>query len=140
MTTEPTPEASFEAVPTAACANCQGPVLIRRPSLTGKHFCALKPCQAAKGRFYYRRRVDGDAVREEQNRVLLEQERDQRIIQVFTAFAKGERVTCADCGRTDALPDYVHPDLEGGACRALAVKSMPSGLGGPIVSAIWPPA
>jgi hypothetical protein len=141
MTTEPITEVSPGATPTAPCAACGDPVQIRRPSLSGAHFCSRPGCAKAKHRFYYQRRRDDGARREELARQDAEQERDRHIVALVYALAHAEKVTCADCGRTDALSGYAHLDQQGEGCAGTKVDGVkwPSGLGSELARVIWPP-
>ena len=137
---EPRPE-----TPVNECSHCQGPVLIRRQSKTGRHYCTKTECQAAKQRFYYRMRADTgfkSAAAAERERAELARRsaeaRDLLFVDVIRTLTREDRVVCPDCGRTDALPGYVHPSMrDGSACRELREKPLPSGAGDRIVAAIW---
>lgn len=131
--TETTPPE--DSPPTAECRQCADPVLIRRPSLTGAHFCTKKSCQAAKQRFYYRRRASGVAEAERHQAAI----RDDLIIAII-AGAADPRVSCSECGRPDTLPDFGHPDADWTApCPGGGKAPFPSGLGGRIAQTLWPP-
>lgn len=110
MTTETAPEATEETVADdpfadAKCSNCGDAVKRRRPSLTGKHFCAKKGCQKAKHRFHHRRRAEGAAESEAR---LIEDQRKQTANFVSAAL-HGPRVDCDTCGRPEVVPRYAHP-------------------------------
>lgn len=131
-------QTDFQAVErTAPCSSCSAPVKIRRPSLTGAHFCIRKECQAEKQRFYQRRR-SAEAARLEENERGLQVD---FILGVLWRATNVDRVECANCGRADAVPNLIHPtpDLEG-ACRALVQDDPPPGLGSRVVFTIWPEA
>lgn len=107
------------------CSNCSGPVKRRRPSLTGKHFCTKRECQRAKDRFHYRRRAE-NAIAEEASLARSKAElRDDLIIAFVTTALQEPRVTCADCGRGDAVPGYAHPHPEGGGCTRESDLQLP---------------
>jgi hypothetical protein len=86
-------------LPAHDCSNCGDPVVARRPSATGRHYCKRKPCQAAKQRLY--RRLRNTQTEAE----LLEQLK----IAFVGAVAHADRVVCSECGRDDAVDGWVHP-------------------------------
>lgn len=131
---------------TYECSFCRGPVQSRRPSQTGRHYCSKPGCQAAKQRFYrsertrtgHKNAADREAEKAEIARRQAEA-RDDTFVAIIRALAHQERVACPECKRTDALPNYIHPDPETGApCRELRELPLPSGAGDKIVAAIWP--
>jgi hypothetical protein len=84
---------------TTACTNCQNPVLVRRPSASGHHYCKAPACQAAKQRFYRGRkeRIEQDTFRHE-------------ALEYLEAALRGSRTTCPSCGLEDALVGWIHRD------------------------------
>jgi hypothetical protein len=126
---------------TVPCTSCQGPVRVRRPSLSGDHFCKEKECQAIKQRKYHRIRRAEAARRAEEAAQVESRANRERLLDLVDALAHAERVTCEACGRTDALPGYAHPDLEGGGCVELRQHKFPlytETMGTEIVRRIWP--
>lgn len=122
---------------TAPCDACGAAVKLRRPSLSGAHFCIRKDCQAAKQRFYQRRRADEAARLEEMNQQL----QVDFLTAILSRVASGERSQCQACGREDAVDGIAHPTPDlAGACRALVKTSAPEGLGPRVIFAIWPEA
>lgn len=94
---------------TAPCTNCQNPVLIRRPSVSGHHYCQAPACQAAKQRFYRGRK-------EKEHEMKLQPE----AIAYLDAVIRGPRTTCPACGLEEALVGWIHRDETGVApCYAL---------------------
>jgi len=100
-----TTETETEERPRASCSNCGDPVLRRRPSLTGKHFCSKKLCERAKQRFYYERRVSGAAESEARQAAT----HRQATLNFLTAALHGDRIDCDTCGRVGVIPRYAHP-------------------------------
>lgn len=136
MTTEPT-----ESVPPAPCSQCDAPVKIRRPSLTGRHYCQKPECQRAKQRFFYRQRVEGTKSTMAEIERRLAEERDHLIITILRLVTTGERVLCADCGRPDVLANFGHPNQDWTApCPGGGGAQYPKGLGDQIARTLWPPA
>lgn len=109
MTTDAAPEATTETendpFADAKCSNCGDPVKRRRPSLTGKHFCAKKGCQRAKHRFHHRRRADGAAESEAKRA----EAHEKMLLAFVAAVANADRIDCETCGRRGVVPGYAHP-------------------------------
>lgn len=116
---------------TAPCSNptCDEEVLITKPSKSGYHFCTRKAeCQAARQRMLRNFSSDTPKARLLQGAQAL-----------IHALVTRERVQCAECGLTNALPGYVHPDSAGDACGG--VGSTPYGdkdFGALAARTIWP--
>lgn len=82
------------------CANCHTPLKSRKPSKSGRSYCNLLPCQAAKQRFFRQRWKDG------QNVI-----RDSPDAKTYiTRALHEERNPCPYCGLADAVGPYVHRD------------------------------
>jgi hypothetical protein len=91
---------------TNECNNCGAPVKSTRPNKTDASFCSLRECQAAKQRFFRKRKKEGlyegftnpgDATR------------------AYIADAiHGRRVPCRDCGLEDAVLGWLHRATPGG--------------------------
>lgn len=92
-------------IPSHTCDNCGDPVLARRPSRHGKHWCSKPSCQAAKQRFYYATRASTRAAR-------AEGETTEQLVKALLTAIVGERFLidgCPKCGRRDAIEGWVHP-------------------------------
>jgi hypothetical protein len=122
-------------IPPVACSNCGAPVQVRRPSLTGFHFCSKTECVRAKARLHYQKRRDY-GVRTAANEAAI---RDDKVIELMFALAHAARVSC-ECGRADALPGYPHPTPGWTApCFELGDKDrLPTGFGDRIMKTIFP--
>lgn len=98
---------------------CSELVAARRPSSTGKHFCASKRCQAAKQRWYRQHRVEKAKL-------------DGRdlVAALIEALLVPQRSHCHLCDHPAALVGWAHPGSGGGACFALGPlgPGLPPGL------------
>lgn len=113
------------------CSNCGGPVAVRRPSTTGKHFCAKQPCQAAKQSFYRQHRSAAEAAK----RAKAELASERRALVTDALWT--DRVTCEGCGRDDALPGWAHPAPGWtGACSHLGQRGFE--VGDEWMKIVWP--
>lgn len=127
-----TSENAFEkARKTYPCDNpdCDDRVVATRPSKSGLHFCSRKSeCQAAKQRALHIAR-GGSAKLDLANGA----------IALLQAVLTVDRVKCWDCGLTNALPGYAHPDGEGGGCASLGQTPYGGPEFGPrAVHLLWP--
>jgi hypothetical protein len=82
------------------CHSCGDAMASKKPSLSGASFCSKKLCQAAKQRFYRKRRKTG-----------LQVERDGDFCLNYMRRAlHDERNPCPRCGLEDAVGPYIHRD------------------------------
>lgn len=132
---------SVDPIPPAECRQCGSPVQRRRPSLTGVHFCTRKECQAAKQRFYYRRRQEGAATEAAELERQKAETRDNLIIAVLAEATAAETHGCAHCGRATVLPSFGHPSADWSEpCPGGGPMPFPSSLGSKIAMTLWPPS
>lgn len=83
------------------CHACGAEMTSKKPSMSGASFCSKRECQAAKQRFYRKRRKTG-----------LQVERDGDFCQNYIRRAlHEERNPCPVCGLPDAVGPYIHRDL-----------------------------
>ena len=107
------------------CFNCGKAVLSRRPSKSGRSYCALPGCVAARQRFYREtsaeERVDP---------------RDAAILEFVTALAHQPRMRCDWCSLEIALHGWALRRKDGQPCTALGDKGrhLPISL----LDAVWP--
>lgn len=106
-----------------ACDNCGGPVLVRRPSKSGKHFCKASKCQTAKQRFY-REAGQTDSV--------------DLARQLVHDVANLARKTCPGCGLENAVPGWAHRDAPGSSRPCYASGGLGPGLPSGYLDAVHP--
>lgn len=104
----------------AKCSECGAVVQIRRPSLSGHHFCSRTECKRAKARFYYQKKGAFIKVADEQIRLS------------FVSAMMTDRVTCQACGLIGAIDGYPHRREDSGPCNALDY-----GLGRGVLTVDW---
>lgn len=108
------------------CTNCGEPVAERRPSSSGTHWCIRAECQAAKQKFYRRRRAES-----------AEQEAHPLRMKLITDLVTLDRTACTKCGLANALPGWYHRD-ETGLAPCFGTGSLGKGLGAGYLDAIHP--
>lgn len=108
------------------CTNCGNDVPVRRPSLSGHHYCQRKECQAAKQKFYRSRRAK-----------LQEESVLDEAFRFFSDALNGSRTTCHACGLENALLGWAHRDVTlFSICSALGTG--PHLIGGRFVDTLYP--
>lgn len=83
---------------------CPSKVQPRRPSESGMHYCSSLSCQRKKQRDLYARRTQA-----------ARKDRDAEILDFGRAMTQ-PRTGCSNCGRSDAIEGYIHPNEEGEPC------------------------
>lgn len=112
--------------------DCASTVRQTRPSMSGRHYCSRKPCQAAKIKAY----------RDEQAKVAVSEEKrefDAVILDIGVLFhtaLHGERQQCPECGLMNAIRGWPHPDRSNNPC--LAIGQMRPSCKREILRAVWP--
>jgi hypothetical protein len=100
------------------CSNdCGNQVAERRPSRTGTHWCQLPACQAAKQRYFRKRRnqqVEGSVLEE--------------AALLVRTIVTTDRMSCGLCGQTNCIPGYAHPDARSGGAPCFHVGNRGAGI------------
>lgn len=136
MTETEAPESPSDHHLMTRCSSCGDPVAVRRRSTTGAHYCSKRKCLAAKQRFYYQRRRDDGIAKASAAEVSV----NEKLLSILARLALGERVTCDECGRTDAVRHAPHPNPDWtGGCRALEVAPLfERDMANAVVAALFP--
>lgn len=109
-----------ELAPTNECSNCGGPVLARRPSESGLHFCSKRECVNAKQRMLRARRIGPPAAVQEQVALAA---------LIADAMQPNLLRSCDTCGADRVLAGWVHRKFGSPLEPCWGVGTQGTGLG-----------
>lgn len=121
---------------THSCTNCGAPVLARRPSKTGTHWCKAVLCVRAKATYYNNQRVKSATQEAREAQIELNQRIDDAT-DFALALNRGVRVRCSVCDLPDALPGMPHPNQFGQRCSGTEGER-PAAVQPRLIFAVWP--
>ena len=106
---------------------CANTVRQTKPSKNGMHYCQNNACQAKRVRQYQKGRYAKKKLKQQEAEALF----------VFEALHR-DRIVCPSCGLTNAVRNWIHPDVGYDACKALEPVNPVGQLPFPLIQAVWP--